>query len=95
MAYAQIQRQEVDYQCGLVEPALLGDAATHVATEVAYMATAPLLVRPRRPPGRTRLTEEFGLPDAACHVSLCTRRARTHDVHAHVVHVHDVRRHSS
>lgn len=56
------------------------------------MATAPLLVRPRRPPGRTRLTEEFGLPDAACHVSLCTRRARTHDVHAHVVHVHDERR---
>lgn len=42
VAYAQVQKMELSYQCGeVVAPALLGDAVTHTLTELGY-AIGPL-----------------------------------------------------
>ena len=45
MAYAQVQKVELSYQCGdVVAPALLGDAITHTLTELGYAIVRPIMV---------------------------------------------------
>lgn len=46
VAYAQVQKTELRYQCGeVVAPALLGDAVTHTLTELGYAIVRPIVVR--------------------------------------------------
>ena len=45
VAYAQVQKMELSYQCGdVVAPALLGDAVTHALTELGYAIVRPIVV---------------------------------------------------
>lgn len=45
VAYAQVQKMELSYQCGeVVAPALLGDAVTHTLTELGYAIVRPIVV---------------------------------------------------
>ena len=45
VAYAQVQKMELRYQCGdVVAPALLGDAVTHTLTELGYAIVRPIVV---------------------------------------------------
>ena len=49
VAYAQVQKMELSYQCGdVVAPALLGDAVTHTLTELGYAIVRPVVVRAAR-----------------------------------------------
>ena len=45
VAYAQVQKMELSYQCGeVVASALLGDAVTHTLTELGYAIVRPIVV---------------------------------------------------
>ena len=75
VAYAQVQKMELSYQCGdVVAPALLGDAVTHTLTELGYAIVRPIVV-----------SESGGAALLYVHYALHMAASKAHREPAHAV----------